>query len=198
MPRFNGPELANLLHALMRMTDPAATGAAAGGGAAATGAAVGGGAAATGAAATVAAAGRGSAAKGAEAMGVGATGAAAAAAGAATSATAVAGLSAGAPASAAAAAAVLLDAPLPSAPFLASALRHFRSSYGTSCTAPALAKLAFAAAQLGAAPSFNWMAGLCGEARRLIDMFTGRELAALLWSCVRMGHAPDTLFMVRR
>ena len=37
----------------------------------------------------------------------------------------------------------------PSSAWLASAQRNFRSSFGTSCTAPALAKAAFALAKLG-------------------------------------------------
>ena len=46
-----------------------------------------------------------------------------------------------------------------------------------------------------ARPSFNWMGALLAEARRLIDSFTARELAALLWACTSIGHVPDQLFM---
>jgi hypothetical protein len=144
-----------------------------------------------------------------------------------------------------------------SEPFVAASLRAFRATYGTSCTAPALARFLYAVAKLGVSarqsrvltglvcmppfespfflypslpvtaracpqsplrftppfplllssppfhpsstpkvrPSFNWMAASLAEARRLIDMLTARELAALLWSCVKAGHTPDQVFM---
>jgi hypothetical protein len=38
-------------------------------------------------------------------------------------------------------------------------------------------------------PSFNWLAGLCAEARRGVDALAPRELAALLWALARLGAA---------
>ena len=34
-------------------------------------------------------------------------------------------------------------------------------------------------------PSFNWMLAFCTEVRRRIDMYTARELATLIWVCIR-------------
>ncbi|GAX73511.1 hypothetical protein CEUSTIGMA_g963.t1 [Chlamydomonas eustigma] len=83
----------------------------------------------------------------------------------------------------------------PSAAWLSSAQRAFKASFGTSCTAPALAKALFALAKLGVKPSFNWMSSFLTETRRLIDMLTPRELSAILWACQTMNHVPDQLFM---
>ncbi len=34
-------------------------------------------------------------------------------------------------------------------------------------------------------PSFNWMLAFCSEVRRRIDLFTARELATLIWACIK-------------
>eukprot|EP00967_Tisochrysis_lutea_P077951 scaffold105966_cov24-Tisochrysis_lutea.AAC.2 len=35
-------------------------------------------------------------------------------------------------------------------------------------------------------PSFNWMLAFCSEVRQRIDMYTARELATLMWICIRV------------
>jgi len=44
-------------------------------------------------------------------------------------------------------------------------------------------------------PSFNWMCGFLGATRLALDALSPGELATLLWSLSRLGHAPDLVFM---
>ncbi|KAG1672773.1 hypothetical protein FOA52_002761 [Chlamydomonas sp. UWO 241] len=79
--------------------------------------------------------------------------------------------------------------------WLASAMRAYQGCIGTSATPPATARLLYALAMMKARPTFNWVAAVLADVLRSIDAFTGRELAALLWATVALGHPQDALFM---
>ena len=108
----------------------------------------------------------------------------------------------------------------PSDIWLYSAQKTLKLKLGVSCNAPSLVRAAFSLAKLlgsqpspsksspnfpllpserslpppSPRPSLNFMTSLTAQAKLFINAYTARELAALLWSILELGHAPDATF----
>ncbi|KAF5833725.1 hypothetical protein DUNSADRAFT_9832, partial [Dunaliella salina] len=84
----------------------------------------------------------------------------------------------------------------PSEAWLDAAHRRFRDAATVAgANAPTFVKFGWALVQFKMNPSFNWMLAFCSEVRQRIDMYTARELATLIWICIRLKHVPDPLFL---